>query len=93
MSSSSARRFGSFAALYGIAETRALIGKALRRHGEVQPVARVVAETEHHTRAPVGRAGDPEDLLGGRGGEQVAHRGAVGEANARQDASSAAVTS
>ena len=51
----------------------------VRGDAEVQPVARVVAEAKHDSRAAMGGLGDPVGLLGGRRGEQVAQHGAVGE--------------
>ena len=53
---------------------------------EVEHVARVVAVAEQHAAAVLGRLRDRRDLLRGRRGEEVAHRGAVREALADESA-------
>ena len=49
---------------------------------EVEPVAGVVAEAHDDAGATVGGPADPVDLLGRRGGEEVAEHGTVGEPGA-----------
>ncbi len=62
----------------------ALAGEPPSGETEVHDVAGVVAETEQHAGAAVGRAGGAVDLLGARAGEDVADDGSVGEAVADQ---------